>query len=574
MRANRRTDTKPELALRRALHRQGFRYRKDYRLDLDGGAGTPGHRVHRPPGRGLRGRLLLARLPRARHQAREQPGTGNPSWPATSSGTAPRTRRWLAAGWQVVRVWEHESLDAAVLAVLAALAQSRPARPALAPADSGARCASTCPPRCRRWPSCSPAEVGRPPVRGFAVTPALREWYSSGDKEELEYVALLHAARASLRMLQDDPAAPARRVVLAAELPDEQVVGNAGFDEPALVEVSSRSGSGTSSPGTSTTRGATRRSPPRSPRCRRPTRATTTPGSPWTAPRATSCSGTPPRSCATSRTETRAPRRATAQPGLPHATMKSRRSMSGYAGSRCAMDAVTNVPVPANEPIKGYAPGSPERAALESKIKELAGERAELTMTIGGQQRMGGGERVDVVQPHNHRHVLGQLGNATDEDVAAAIEAARPGRARLAGAVLRRPGGHLPARPPTCWPARGGRRSTPRPMLGQSKSAYQAEIDAACELIDFWRYNVYYARRLLAEQPGLLARQLEPARVPPARGLRAGHHPVQLHLDRGQPADRARADGQRGGLEAVADPAAGRALPDAAAGGGRACRPA
>ena len=78
------------------------------------------------------------------------------------------------------------------------------------------------------------------------------------------------------------------------------------------------------------------------------------------------------------------------------------------------MDAVTNVPVPGNEPIKGYAPGSPERAALEQKIKELAGERAELTMTIGGQQRPGGGEPVDVVQPHNHRHVLGQLRNATD----------------------------------------------------------------------------------------------------------------------------------------------------------------
>ena len=81
------------------------------------------------------------------------------------------------------------------------------------------------------------AEVGQPPVRGFAVTPGLREWYSSGDMEELEYIALLHAARASLRMLHDDPAAPRRRVVLAAELPDEQVVGNAGFDEPALVEV-------------------------------------------------------------------------------------------------------------------------------------------------------------------------------------------------------------------------------------------------------------------------------------------------------------------------------------------------
>ncbi|SRR6185437_1734976 len=81
------------------------------------------------------------------------------------------------------------------------------------------------------------AEIGQPPVHGFAVTPGLREWYSSGDLEELEYIALLHAARASLRLLHDNPAAPRRRVVLAAELPDEQVVGNAGFDEPALVEV-------------------------------------------------------------------------------------------------------------------------------------------------------------------------------------------------------------------------------------------------------------------------------------------------------------------------------------------------
>jgi hypothetical protein len=76
-----------------------------------------------------------------------------------------------------------------------------------------------------------------PRVRGYAVTPALREWYSSGDDEELEYVALTQAARASLRLLLADPQAPGRRVVLAAELPDEQVAGIAGFDEPALVEI-------------------------------------------------------------------------------------------------------------------------------------------------------------------------------------------------------------------------------------------------------------------------------------------------------------------------------------------------
>ena len=71
------------------------------------------------------------------------------------------------------------------------------------------------------------------------------------------------------------------------------------------------------------------------------------------------------------------------------------------------MDAVTNVPSPVNEPVRQYPPGSPDRAALESKIKELAGEHAELTMTIGGRQRMAAGEPVDVVAPHNHRQVLG-----------------------------------------------------------------------------------------------------------------------------------------------------------------------
>ena len=76
-----------------------------------------------------------------------------------------------------------------------------------------------------------------PRVRGYVVTPALREWYSSGDEEELEYVALTQAARASLRLLHADPQAPGRRVVLAADVPEEQVLGVAGFDEPALVEI-------------------------------------------------------------------------------------------------------------------------------------------------------------------------------------------------------------------------------------------------------------------------------------------------------------------------------------------------
>jgi Family of unknown function (DUF6912) len=78
-------------------------------------------------------------------------------------------------------------------------------------------------------------EAGSPPVRAFAVTPALREAYASGDDEELEYVAMLEAARQSLRLLADDPRAPRRRVVLAADVPDGEVRWNAYDDEPATV---------------------------------------------------------------------------------------------------------------------------------------------------------------------------------------------------------------------------------------------------------------------------------------------------------------------------------------------------
>ncbi|MGO9081597.1 MAG: L-glutamate gamma-semialdehyde dehydrogenase [Streptosporangiaceae bacterium] len=164
------------------------------------------------------------------------------------------------------------------------------------------------------------------------------------------------------------------------------------------------------------------------------------------------------------------------------------------------MDAVTNVPGPANEPVRGYPPGSPERAGIEARIKELAAERAELTMTIGGQQRLGGGDRVDVLAPHRHQHVLGQFGEAADEDVAAAIEAAR--QAAPAWRDLSfddRAAIFLKAADLLAGPWRATINAAT--ILGQSKSVYQAEIDAACELIDFWRYNVHYARRLLAEQP-------------------------------------------------------------------------
>ncbi|MBQ0924480.1 L-glutamate gamma-semialdehyde dehydrogenase [Saccharopolyspora endophytica] len=164
------------------------------------------------------------------------------------------------------------------------------------------------------------------------------------------------------------------------------------------------------------------------------------------------------------------------------------------------MDAITSVPVPYNEPVKGYAPGSPERESLQKRVAELESERIELAQTIGGTQRMAGGDRFDVVQPHDHQHVLGTSAQATAGDVADAVAAAKdaaPGWAATsfderAAVILR--AADLLAGP---W------RDTINgaTILGQSKSVQQAEIDAACEFIDFLRFNVHYARQIIAEQP-------------------------------------------------------------------------
>ena len=88
------------------------------------------------------------------------------------------------------------------------------------------------------------------------------------------------------------------------------------------------------------------------------------------------------------------------------------------------MDAMTEVPEPVNEPIRNYAPGSPERTSLEVRIKELSARSVELPMTIGGEQRLGAGAAVPVVQPHNRRAVLGTLHEASTDDVRAAVSAA------------------------------------------------------------------------------------------------------------------------------------------------------
>ena len=168
--------------------------------------------------------------------------------------------------------------------------------------------------------------------------------------------------------------------------------------------------------------------------------------------------------------------------------------MGGFEGTEAT-------PPPVNEQVLEYAPQSPERAALLRALDELRGAApAELCQVIGGARRAGGGAPIEVVEPHRIEHVLGTCHEATAIDVhnavAAALGAAREWRAtafRDRAAVFLR-AADLLAGP---WRA----RFVAATMLGQSKSAYQSEIDAVCELCDFLRFGVADAAELYARQP-------------------------------------------------------------------------
>ncbi|MGC4962584.1 L-glutamate gamma-semialdehyde dehydrogenase [Gordonia sp. DT101] len=165
------------------------------------------------------------------------------------------------------------------------------------------------------------------------------------------------------------------------------------------------------------------------------------------------------------------------------------------------MDAITTPPRPSNEPVHTYAPGTPERTRITDELtRQSSAGPMELPHVIGGYELHGSGERIDVVQPHAHREVLGTICNATHEDGEAAVTAARTAAPAWAAtsfddraAVLLRAADLLSG------PWR--ERMAAATMLAQSKSVQQAEIDAPCELIDFWRFNVSFAREILAEQP-------------------------------------------------------------------------
>jgi 1-pyrroline-5-carboxylate dehydrogenase len=160
---------------------------------------------------------------------------------------------------------------------------------------------------------------------------------------------------------------------------------------------------------------------------------------------------------------------------------------------------IFRVPTPVNEPVRDYAPGSPERASLQLRLEQMKNERIEIPLVIGGKDVKTGNVK-QAVMPHDKDHVLADVHQGGAKEVEAAVSASaeawedwhRVPWEERAAVFLR--AAELLAGP---W------RDTlnAATMLGQSKTAHQAEIDAACELIDFWRFNPWFMTRMYEEQP-------------------------------------------------------------------------
>lgn len=162
-------------------------------------------------------------------------------------------------------------------------------------------------------------------------------------------------------------------------------------------------------------------------------------------------------------------------------------------------NSIVTFPLPANEPVKAYLEGSPERIALEKELERQSGITVDIPVIIGGKE-IRTGDVEEVVCPHDHKHVLARYHKVTEKEVRMAVDAAMEARRQWAE---------------TDWTVRAGimlkcaelLATKYRPimnaacMLGQSKNFYQAEIDSACETIDFFRYNVHYASKIYSVQP-------------------------------------------------------------------------
>ena len=165
------------------------------------------------------------------------------------------------------------------------------------------------------------------------------------------------------------------------------------------------------------------------------------------------------------------------------------------------MDAVTQVPAPINEPVRQYAPGSAERSELESTA-QADGQRAARADHDDRRRAALRQRRGDRGRPAAQPRTTCSAPCGAPPTRTPARRSTRPRPPPRTGVRCRSTTGpRSSSRPPTCSPARGATTLNAATMLGQSKTAIQAEIDAACELIDFWRFNVHFARGILAEQP-------------------------------------------------------------------------
>lgn len=168
------------------------------------------------------------------------------------------------------------------------------------------------------------------------------------------------------------------------------------------------------------------------------------------------------------------------------------RSDYGFNGTR-------QVPPAVNEPVRAYGPGSAEKASIKARIDAMEGEQIEVPLVIGGKE-IKTGNTAQAVMPHEHRHVLADWHKASPEHVGQAIAAAAAAREEWARWPWEdRAAVFLKAAELLAGPWRDTVNAAT--MLGQSKTVYQSEIDAACELIDFWRFNVQFAQELYTEQP-------------------------------------------------------------------------
>ncbi|HPH53838.1 MAG TPA: aldehyde dehydrogenase family protein, partial [Bacteroidales bacterium] len=162
-------------------------------------------------------------------------------------------------------------------------------------------------------------------------------------------------------------------------------------------------------------------------------------------------------------------------------------------------NAIFSFPLPANEPVKTYLKGSPEREALEAELKKQSSQVIEIPLIIGGKE-VRTGNTGKVVMPHDHQHVLATYHKAGEKEVQMAIDAAMAAHKEwseldwtVRATILLKIADLIAGKYRAVINA-----ST---MLGQSKNIYQSEIDAACELIDFLRYNAHFAGKLYGFQP-------------------------------------------------------------------------